>query len=790
MEKGPEHEDTRAESATEASMLEAYSQAVDLSNCDVEPLHRILVVQDYACVLGVDPTSFSITHASDNARKFVGVEATDLLGATLDELLSATDLAALRRGLQGGAVELLNPYSVTFGVDGAQREMHLVANLASPSQLILEIEPSHQSERQSVLLNRFGRAIQRIQSITDYELLFAETAKVLRESTGYDRVLIYRFDGNRNGEVVAEALTEGLTPFQGLRFPASDIPQQARDLYLRNQVRILANVRERPAKLLQDPAVGDDSDLDLSLVSARGLSPIHREYLINMGVAATMSVAIVLDGRLWGLFAMHHHSPRWLNYHARSHLRFLGHVFSGQLSAQAARRLRDRTLEMSRLQTQLSLEIESANSLVEGLAAAEVNVLDTIRGTTGAAVSFGGEIRLVGDTPSRDEVIELTEWVTERSGGSTTYRVDSLAAQYPGGGALLPSVAGLLLVWIDRAQADYIVWFRPEIVRTVTWGGNPTKVLVATQSGTRRFSPRKSFSSYIEQIAKHCEAWTPEDEDAALTLRAHLKDVVVRRFQEIQTLNGELAAAYDSMEAFTFTVSHDLGAPVRVVKGFSQILREDYAEQLDGNALELIATIEKSAERMEKFMTELLELSRLGRSSLNVQDVDVAGLVHASIEELEQLMLAQQEVQKRNVQFEVQENLPTAFGDPQLLTVVFANLLGNAIKYSLDRQNTLIKVGTVAHEDSAGGVAYFVRDNGMGLDPKHAEQIFDLFTRMNDDPRIQGSGIGLALVSNVIRKHNGKLWVDSELGRGATFFFTLGLTREDTESPPRGSDAG
>ena len=751
---------------TEAAMRAYYAEPVDLTDCEREPLHLIQVIQPHACLLVADAETLVVEVASENTAEHIGRDWRTLLGQPLDTFLEAGLVGRIRRCAAPGA-EQRHPFRINFAVGGEVLGRQIICR-RDGARLLLEIEPAQEGLETAAFQERLGEAIAEVQGLTNYATMFQEVTEVVARISGYHRVSLYRFDPEYNGEVIAEVIQPHHESWLNLRYPASDIPRQARELYFRNRVRMLSDavapqvfLRKHDATPAGQPA--PEWSLDLTAVDCRGLSPVHAEYLANIGTAATMSIAIILDGRLWGLFSLHHDTPRYLDFELRGFLKFIGQIFSGHLALQAATEYRRRVLEVNVNRSRLGDQISESQEIGPALTEGAVTLLAIIKGVHGAAVAVEGEVHRLGRAPSAEQLDVIAEYVKREGDDPTVFTSDHLCGELPEAEAFKDTCAGMLLVWLDRERGEYIAWFREEIVRHVNWGGRPEKLEVATEGGGVRLAPRKSFAKYAELVNDRSEPWTDAEIDAALALRSHIKDVVLRRYQQVKRANADLALAYKEMESFSYTVSHDLRAPLRSINGFAEILMEDYAKALDADALMMLARIQDSTDHMNAFIDDLLQLAKVGVSGIDERELDFKLLAHEAYDALSG------SITDRLIDFTVDDDLPTALGDRRMMAVTLNNLIGNAVKYSGKRDRAEIHFGY-----DPALAAYYLRDNGEGFDQRYADRVFEMFTRLTEDSTIDGTGVGLALVQRVIDKHGGKIWVESELGTGTTFYFTVG----------------
>ena len=332
-----------------------------------------------------------------------------------------------------------------------------------------------------------------------------------------------------SGAVIAEDKTDGLAPFLGLHYPASDIPAQARALYLRCPLRLIPDVQYRPAPLMPevDPRTG--SALDMSFCSLRSVSPVHLEYLRNMGVAASMSISIICGNRLWGLIACHHTLPHYPGTELRAACELFGQIFSHHLAAKLEAEAANRRIGARRLQDDLVRRVSMTSRIGPELAGVPT-LLDLV-GANGAAVWFEGDLHTVGTVPPRELIKDLVAWLNRSE--APVFETAHLAGAFP---AALPSVAeasGLLAVSISRESHDCVLWFRPEVGHTVSWDGIPQKNVEVGPEGPR-LTPRRSFEVWREEVRSRATPWDPVEIEAAQGLRVALQEIVLRQTTIVQ----------------------------------------------------------------------------------------------------------------------------------------------------------------------------------------------------------------------------------------------------------------
>lgn len=750
---------------------------INLTNCDREPIHIPGSVQPYGFLLCLHEQTLRIVQASENTLALLGIAAPDLLGAGLEQLLSADQVEAIAHLYPTLGV---TPKLLGVRLDKVAGQPFFKIILHRHDQLLwAEFEPVTDATTNALDLGQLNEALGQMLSATRVLEFCQYTVEQVRRITGFDRVAIYRFAGDESGEIIAEAKHEDLEPWLGLHYPATDIPQQARAMYLKNWLRFIPNASYVPARLVpaNNPATNRPPDMTYAVL--RSVSPIHLQYLHNMGSAATMTISLIREGKLWGMVTCHHRTPRLVGYELRDLCQFLGKTFSALIKTKEQYDEQEYQLRIRETQVHLLEHVSSSINFVDGLYRQRPTVQDVFD-CGGAAVCFDGEVILLGNTPSQEQVQELLAWLQEHA-PQEVFHTDSYVQHNPAGLALRPTASGILAVSLADAPGNYLLWFRPEVVQTVTWAGQNTKAEVLAD-GQVFLSPRQSFEAWKQLVESTSAPWKPMEIEAAKEIRLHISDVRLKVFNELQArasrlsqLNIELERSNDELDSFAYVASHDLKEPLRGIHNYSLFLLEDYADQLDAEGVSKLQTLVRLSQRMESLIESLLQLSRVGRQELVVDVIDMNELL------IEVVDLLAPRFEQTNTTVNVAHPLPIIRGDQVRLREVFSNLLTNAMRYS-DRPDKVVEVGAVSTEEAGQKEfvnlddfhVFYVRDNGIGIDPKHHSSIFKLFKRLHaQDKYGGGTGAGLAIVKKMVEKHGGALWVESIKGEGATFYFSL-----------------
>ncbi|CAO3428235.1 ATP-binding protein [Azospirillum doebereinerae] len=736
----------------------------DSEACAREPIHIPESVQPHGHLLVFDRTDLRLLRASARAGEALGVELERAFGQPAERLFAGEIGAELCRGLrQAPARE-----PVQLGVAHLPTGSFQTIAHRSGDAVVLELEdvPPEGARTLESLYPHLRESIHSLQSATDLGDLMARTAVAVRALTGFDRVMVYRFDAQWNGTVIAEDRNDRLPSYLDLRFPASDIPEQARRLYALNRLRLIADARYAPVPIL--PAVGEgDAPLDLGFSVLRSVAPVHREYMRNMGTASSMSISVMDGERLWGLISCHHAGPRQPAFSVRASCDLLGQVLSIQMSALDRGEAAEHRIRLKRIEARLLAHMAAAEHFVTGLVEASDDLL-TLGDAEGAAILFEDRCHLIGRTPPEAMVRRIARHLSEQ-GEDEVFATESLVSLLPEAEACTDTASGLLAISISQLHPSYVLWFRPEVVRTVKWGGDPHKP-AAPAGGP--LSPRRSFETWKETVRLQALPWRAGEIETARDFRSAIVGIVLRKAEEMAALNVELQRSNSELAAFSYSVSHDLRAPFRHVTSYAELLRARAASKLDTRERHYLDTIIDAAASAGQLVDGLLQFSHLGRAALTFVDIDMNRLV------VEVRRLLAPEAEGRAIRWTV-EDLPHVQGDPTMIRLVMQNLLSNAIKYTRNRADAAIRVGGRPTHDAFEIV---VEDNGTGFDMAYGNKLFGVFQRLHREEEFEGIGIGLANVRRIVERHGGSIRAEGKLEHGATF--TVSLPRSQPRPPP------
>ena len=695
-----------------------------------------------------------VTHVSENIESQYGVAVKDVLGATLKQIVHPDLHEKLFTILEDGDRSKANPVSVILVLAGRELVFDGITHKTGDF-IILELE-NPRTPREAVIPKSLSsdnhfQLIERSLTLPmeghDVSSFAEFIASEIRGFTGFDRVMVYRFDEEYNGEVIGESKIEKLEPFLGLNYPATDIPAQARALYLRNRLRLLHDVHSDAVAVVAAPTEGSDKPLDLSLAVLRSLSPIHIQYMKNMGVDATMTISLIDRGRLWGLISCHHSSGAlFVQYAVRSACALYGIAISREIAgleraikANKANALREQINAMM-------LEITATPDILDSLSK-NTELLMNLVDADGIAIIGEESIVTDGMVPPDDVTKELAEINIEgKSDG--IFITDCAHEDIPN--TAIPAEFGGVIT-IDLVQDWNLVFYRKATTLTTRWGGNPTKT-------KEPLTPRASFAEWVEKVEGHCIPWSEAAVTVLSDLRRSLSTLVFDRNRELKTVNEALKEKNAEVEQFVYTVSHDLKSPLVTCSGFVGMLTDDLAAEDKAGATDSLMRIQRSINLMSELIDEMLAYSKLGNHGRAPAVVEMNEMFSQIYEEFAPRFV------KSGAELTMPEGAAPLFGHRNDIRRCFENLLWNALKYACTEPGTKV---VVTEQHSKSGTAYEVKDDGPGIDPRYHHKIFLLFNR---GPQTgEGTGVGLASVSKIMIQHAGSVDLKSNLGEGACF---------------------
>jgi light-regulated signal transduction histidine kinase (bacteriophytochrome) len=738
----------------------------DLTACDREPIHIPGAIQPHGVLVAFTDELRTVA-ASENLADFAGLQPNELFDRPVAELLDADTASHLRRSLFDPEGVAGSPVPIRF----ARRNEAEFTGVwhRHDGLIVLEVEaPQQETSASHAFFSRTSGAIRRLQAAQTLEAACAAAAREVREITGFDRVKVYRFASDLSGQVIAEDRAEGVESYLGLHFPPSDIPAQARRLYAINPVRIIPNIDYRPVPIAPDINPLTGQPIDLSFAALRSVSPIHLEYMRNIGMRGTMSVSILRGDRLWGLIACHNRNPKYVGHDSRQACEMVARVLAWQIGVMEEQAITRQTLKGKAIQRSLISDIEQLHDHRAGLARNSEALLE-LMGASGLCLYGREGATTIGYTPPL-AAVEMLANLVGQSDEAELFQTDRLSSVFPEAEAFTDIASGVLAVPLSRTPPRRVMlWFRPEIAQTVYWAGNPNKSMKVDAGQLR---PRNSFAAWTEEVRGRAAPWETHEIAAAVEIRDLVIDVILRNTEKLERINSQLARSNEELEAFAHVASHDIKEPLRHIEAFAGLLSESIREMGDERLGLMVSGIERSSHRLRNLINDLAEFSQLGQRSKPLAATSLGQVAHEAISDLHQ------RIEEAGADVTV-EDLPVARCDRNQIRQVLQNLLSNALKYRAPQRRCEIRIyakwdlDDQLRAEEAPTARICVSDNGIGFDPKYTEQIFEPFQRLHGPDDYEGSGIGLAICRKIVQRHGGKVGVETRPGSGSVFWFTL-----------------
>jgi light-regulated signal transduction histidine kinase (bacteriophytochrome) len=714
--------------------------SLDLTNCDREPIHIPGSIQPHGILLTLAPETLCILQVAGETKRLIGRDVDQLLGENVEAALGADAASLIRSSLSMELPEPLYLGSSPASAEPDQR-LDLIAHRRD-GVLILELEPSTPTPLTAAQMLAEVRQISTaLEAAPDLDSVLQVASREVRRLIGFDRVMIYRFLDDGTGLVATEDKIDELNTFLNHHYPASDIPKQARALYLQNLIRVIPEAGYTPAPLTPalNPATG--KPLDMSDCGLRSVSPIHVQYLKNMNVAASMSVSIVVDGALWGLIACHHTSPRLVPYELRESCKHIGQILSQQVKARGEAEFHRQELRLTTARDELIGTLARAPS-VERALQDQMDAVRKLVSADGAAILCGDTISRVGRTPTEAQTRELAAWLLNSS-PSGRISTNSLVERYEPAQTFAAEASGLLASIVSRETPVVLMWFRMEHIETINWAGNPHKPVEA-DGEPGALTPRKSFEVWKETVRHQSRPWSTAEIDGVRRFVRAVADL--RQRSAVQELNVQLRRTLSEKEGLLAQkdllmqeVNHRVQNSLQLVNSMLNLQARQTSDA------QVKAQFEEASRRIMAISTVH---QRLWRSD-HIQSVDFGSY----LEELRDgLLEAWGSSWAGHIKVHTGHVLvPT--NQAVVLALVLTELLTNAVKYAYAGQPGPIDV-TVRREGQRT-LRLIVRDHGVGI-----------------QETAPTSGLGSRLIRSLSAQLGGELEVKTQLP-GTTVTLTV-----------------
>ncbi|UTN03306.1 GAF domain-containing protein [Flavobacterium bizetiae] len=736
---------------------------VTLTNCEHEPIHIPGSIQPHGFLLGIN-LDWKIEFCTANINEFLDLVYKDILGRKFSEIFGAPAQKELYDYVHNQKEQSVFPLELQLKGILFQIAIH-----KSGPVYVLEAEPQLRGKEQ--MADLYAQTIQFVSNMNNtrsLKELCALVAEGTREITGYDRVMIYRFDENYNGEVFAESCREDLEPFLGLHYPHTDIPVQARELYMKNLLRLIVDIGYEPVPIftIDDQ---ENKNLDLSLSTLRSTSPIHVEYLKNMGVGATLTISLIHHDRLWGLIACHHYSPKNISPEIRLAAKLQGQFITAQIDL---RQLNDE-YEIARKTNKALERLTALNLPLEQhsfeIICADIELLKLCN-ATGVSICIGDKTYKNGITPPDEDINKIISAIAINEYGKT-FSTNKLSNHVPDL-VSYEHVSGI--IYFSLGNDNNIIWYRPETVGVINWAGDPEKAIIIDSNGLH---PRNSFNLWKQIIKHQSEVWLQPELNAALSYAHFLHNQIILLMlsdeeEKYRNLSDVLRETNLELENINWISTHDLQEPLRKIQLIASKVLSDTSETPSIAVLDSLQRITKSANRMQNLLIDILKYTRIKNTIESFQKVSLNYIMEETLQDMKEIILENKAIVEC-------ENLPEIHAVPFLMKQLFSNIMQNSLKYASINRPPVIKV-TASQEPEINEYSNKVychwvtfTDNGIGFEQQYAESIFKIFTRLHTLEKYDGSGVGLALCKKIMQTCNGNIRAVGKLNEGTeiTIYF-------------------
>ncbi|MFC4163637.1 ATP-binding protein [Epilithonimonas zeae] len=716
-------------------------------NCDQEPIHICGEVQEYGYLIGTQNSK--IVSYSENILAFFSLDSS-ILGRDIKVLLSELNLDINWNNYSNNQ-ELAIQH---FDFKDEEYTLSIHTNNEITFFEIEKVIPTHK-------INKEYAAIQHILRNSNDENIWKVLLKEIQDIIDFDRAMIYQFLYDGSGQVIEELVKPNLESYLHLHYPESDIPAQARALYLKNPVRITSHVSGKTFPIV---GVIPREQMDLTYSVTRSSSPVHREYLKNAHVESSFSTSIIVNGELWGMVACQNAAPKHLDLQSRllaeTLTRTSANAFASYKSLETLKEYQRINLNNISLRQNLLSEEDFGKAL-------ETNIKDIMDSCAadGMIIKINNEILTAGNVPNHSDIEKIIIWSRENNHNfEENIFITNTLCQDINVELDNPEIScGIITSVLGSNTSDMLIWLRKEQGQKIKWAGKPEKGTVSEiKDGVEiiKFSPRKSFEVWKEYVKGTSLPWKIKEIESARWITSVILKASHTKSSQIVDLNNQLKELNQELDSFSHTISHDLNTPLTVIKLNAQVAKKIPDPENIQKSLDSIIT---QVDMMSEMIRNVLELSRIKKSEIELKSIEVDALINTLAED------SKLSFNSPHTEIII-ENTPEVLGDKTMIYQVFGNVIGNAVKYSSRSEKPLVKIVGEVYEDT---VTYKITDNGIGIDNKESSKMFKIFSRMNNAKEFKGNGVGLSIVHHLMEKMGGKISYESESGKGTTFILNF-----------------
>jgi chemotaxis family two-component system sensor kinase Cph1 len=711
--------------------------------CHEEPIHIPGYIQSFGYLIGIDAESHSITFFSKNIEDIFTIESTEQLFdrklTDFSGVFNSITESDLYNSLPDFTKRENETYFDKIFIEG--KEYHLSA-FRSKKNIFLELE--------KVVVNpnkRISNKYDNIYIIDDEQEIWNQLLNTLARIVNYDRMMVYKFMMDGSGKVVAEKTNDHLESYLGLHYPESDIPIQARELYMKKRKRIFSNVHSETVPILSKTKEA----LDLTYTASRGMSPIHGQYIKNSGASSSFSISIIVDDHLWGLVTCQNSEPKHIDLEDRVQAGIFTALASNAYSSFRSKNELNYRLELNERALRLKAEFLKHNSLFDSLTENKAEIRNFLE-ADGLAIIAEEKIVTEGTTPDIRTIQAIIQWAHGNT-DDTIYLSRNFLKNHGETLGLDEKSAGVVIYFIDRSKNNVLIWFRKEFDEHINWAGNPKKkVDIIYKDGEEQqvVSPRTSFQLFTESIKGISRRWDSRNIVALQSIRDLILETSHKNYITIKRLNDELKKVNEELDSFSYTISHDLGTPLTVMKLNAQMLLKTLTDTSEKSRNKINSIIEE-IDSMAEMMNDVLQLSRAKHSEIQLESLET----RRTIEKICENAKITFDSPKSEI---IIKDCPKVLADKTMLHQAFLNIINNAIKYSSQQENPRVEIEGTEEGDE---VIYRISDNGIGIPEENKHRMFKIFNRMDNAKKFKGNGVGLSIVHRIMKRIGGEVSYES-----------------------------
>ncbi|MDQ1095213.1 MULTISPECIES: ATP-binding protein [Chryseobacterium] len=718
--------------------------------CHEEPIHIPGCIQSFGYLIGIDAESRSITFISGNIADIFVIESIEaLFGRKVTDFpqsFHSIIKSDIYNSLDNFTRRENETYFDKIFINGIQYHFSV---FRSDNNIFLEFE--------EVIFNPNKRISNKYDSfyiMDNAQEIWEQLLNTLAPIINYDRMMIYKFMMDGSGKVIAEKKKDHVESYLGLHYPESDIPRQARELYMKKRKRIFSNVYAETVPVLSR----DMESIDLTFTTSRAMSPIHGQYIKNSGASSSFSVSIVIDDHLWGLVTCQNTEPKHIDLEDRVQAGIFTALASNAYSSFKSKNELQYRLSLNEKTSQLKEQLLQDNNIFDVLADNK-SELACLPEADGLAIISDEHMVTEGSIPDRETVGRIADWALANIDESI-YVNRSFLKDHGKDLALDEKAAGVIIYCIEKSKKELLIWFRREFDEHISWGGKPEKKIeLFVQNGEEKYivSPRTSFHAFTESIKGNSKRWNGKNVSAVNAVRDVILEISHKNYNTIKSLNDELKKVNEELDSFSYTISHDLGTPLTVMKLNAQMLLNTLTDGSEKSRAKIKAIINE-IDGMADMMNDVLQLSRAKHTDIVLESIPTA----QTIEKISENAKITFESPKSKI---IIKACPEVMADKTLLHQVFLNIINNAVKYSSTKEQPVVEIDGV---EDGEFVVYRISDNGIGIPEEEKHRMFKIFNRMVNARKFKGNGVGLSIVHRIMKRIGGSVEYESN-DEGTTF---------------------